>query len=71
MRGQPLVIVLTKADKLTRNELEKSKKVFFDKMNSIWEELPPIFVSSTVMKIGRDEILDFIGAAIKAQPKID
>ncbi len=71
VRGQPLAIVLTKADKLTRNELEKSKKVFFDKMNSIWEELPPIFISSTVMKSGREEILDFIGAAIKAQPKID
>jgi GTP-binding protein len=71
LRGQPLAIVLTKSDKLKRNELEKSKKVFFDKMNSIWEELPPIFITSTVTKAGKKEILDFISNAIKAQPKID
>ena len=71
VHNQPLVIVLTKTDKMKRNELEASKKVFCDKMFTIWEELPPIFLSSTVTKAGRKEILDFIGNAIKAQPKID
>jgi GTP-binding protein len=71
VHGQPLAIVLTKADKLKRNELEFSKNRFLEKMNSIWETLPPIFVTSTISKAGRKEILDFIGNAIKAQPKID
>jgi len=71
LRGQPLAIVLTKADKLTRNQLDQSKKVFFDKMNSIWDSLPPIFVTSITTKSGRKDILEFIEQAIKAQPKID
>lgn len=60
----PLVIVLTKADKLSRNEFVKSKARFTKAMMEIWEELPPIFTTSTVTKAGKKEILDFISQAM-------
>jgi GTP-binding protein len=70
-QAQPLAIVLTKTDKLKRHELEVSTARFIAKMESIWETLPPIFLTSVISKRGRDELLYFIGAAMKAQPKID
>lgn len=60
----PIAIVLTKEDKLSRNEFEKSKTRFIKAMLEIWEELPPLFISSTVTKKGKKEILDFIGQAM-------
>jgi len=60
----PIAIVLTKEDKLSRNELEKSKARFMKAMLEIWEELPPFFISSTVTKKGKKEILDFISQAM-------
>lgn len=60
----PIAIVLTKEDKLSRNELEKSKARFTKAMLEIWEELPPLFISSTVTKRGKKEILDFISQAM-------
>jgi len=60
----PIAIVLTKQDKLSRNEFEKSKSKFTKAMLEIWEELPPIFITSTITKNGKKEILDFIGQAM-------
>lgn len=58
--GVPFAIVFTKADKLGVNagitKVEEYKKVLLKN----WEELPPIFVSSSEKNTGRDEILDFI-----------
>ncbi len=63
----PIAIVLTKEDKLSRNEFAKSKARFIKAMLEIWEELPPLFITSTVTKNGRKEILDFIAQAMAAQ----
>lgn len=56
----PFAIVFTKADKLGPNAGKKSvedyKKVLLDK----WEELPPIFITSSEKASGRDDLLDFI-----------
>ncbi len=60
----PIAIVLTKEDKLSRNEFEKSKARFIKSMLEIWEELPPLFITSTVTKNGKKEILDFISQAM-------
>ena len=37
--------------------VEAYKKVLME----TWEELPPIFVTSSEKKQGRDEVLDYIG----------
>ncbi len=56
----PFAIVFTKADKLgpvkARTNVEEYKK----KLAETWEELPPIFVTSSEKKAGRDEVLGYI-----------
>jgi GTP-binding protein len=61
----PLIIVMTKIDKLSRNELAKSVSRYKKKLQEIWEELPPIIQSSIINKTGRDEILNEIEKAIQ------
>lgn len=56
----PFVICFTKADKLSDNQLKKSINNYKYELLKTWEELPSIFISSTVTKTGREELLDFI-----------
>ena len=61
----PFILVFTKTDKLGRNELNNSIKRFKKKLSEVWEELPPIILSSIKTKAGRSEILDEIEKAMK------
>lgn len=58
--GVPFSIVFTKADKLGSNavlaKVEAYKKVLLEN----WEELPPIFLTSSEKGTGRDELLQYI-----------
>lgn len=58
----PFAIVFTKADKLGPNagkaKVEEYKKVLLKQ----WEELPPVFITSSEKATGREEILDYIGS---------
>lgn len=63
----PIAIVLTKADKLKRKELAESVQAYKKKLLESWENLPPLFVTSTTKKMGQDEVLDFIDKAMKGQ----
>lgn len=56
----PFVLVMTKTDKLTVNELKKNKQLLIEKLLEEWEELPPIIISSAVTRTGRNEILNYI-----------
>ena len=56
----PFCIVYTKADKLSKAELDKNVETYKQRLLEDWEELPPIFVTSSETKLGRDEVLDFI-----------
>ncbi len=56
----PFCIVFTKADKLSKAELDKNIEVYKKRLMEDWEELPPVFVTSSETKQGREEILDFI-----------
>lgn len=56
----PFCIVFTKADKLSKAELDKNIETYKQRLLGDWEELPPIFVTSSETKLGRDEVLDFI-----------
>ncbi len=59
-KGIPFVIVLTKTDKLSSNELQKNLRRIREKTLERWEELPPLFLTSARKGTGREEILDFI-----------
>ncbi len=61
----PFIIVFTKTDKLTKNQLNKNIKFYKDYLLNIWEELPKVILSSTKTQEGKYEILDFIENANK------
>lgn len=56
----PFAIVFTKADKLGPRTLEKNIASYKRVLSKSWEELPPVFVTSSVNTSGRDELLDYI-----------
>lgn len=56
----PFSIVFTKVDKLSSVAAKKSVASYCSELLMQWEELPPVFVSSSVDKRGRNEILDYI-----------
>lgn len=53
-------IVFTKADKLGKVAAIKNVAAYSLELKNIWEELPPILVSSSVDGRGQDEIISFI-----------
>jgi GTP-binding protein len=56
----PFCLVFTKADKLSHNKLHSNIAAFKKEMEKDWEELPPVFITSSVSGQGKAEILDFI-----------
>jgi GTP-binding protein len=56
----PFILVFTKADKLTKNELQKNLAAYKKQLAGWWEELPPMIISSSETGVGRDEILKVI-----------
>lgn len=56
----PFCIVFTKADKVSKAELDRNVEALKARLLEEWEELPPIFITSSEKKQGRDEILDYI-----------
>lgn len=58
--GVPFSIVFTKVDKLSSTAAKKVLQIYTDRLLEEWEELPPIFVTSSADRRGRDNILDYI-----------
>lgn len=56
----PFCIVFTKLDKLSPNAAKVSTANYCAELVERWEELPPVFRTSSVDKRGRNEILDYI-----------
>ncbi len=63
--GVPFCIVFTKLDKMSATAAKKVTGDYCGQLLEEWEELPPVFKSSSVDKRGRNEILDYIGQLIK------
>ncbi|MDY5859012.1 MAG: ribosome biogenesis GTP-binding protein YihA/YsxC [Porphyromonas sp.] len=58
--GVPFSLVFTKADKLSRGRLAANIEAYKERLLETWEELPPIFVTSSEERLGRDELLGYI-----------
>ena len=56
----PLSLIFTKIDKISKGRLQENLKVYQTKLLESWEELPPILLSSSEKKEGRDKILNYI-----------
>lgn len=62
----PFAIIFTKTDKMGPNammaQVEKNKQRILE----LWEELPPVFISSSETGAGKEEILNYIGNVLES-----
>lgn len=58
--GIPFAIVFTKSDKLSSVKLQDRIEHYKQTLYEGWEELPPIFVTSSEKGTGREELLDYV-----------
>lgn len=58
--GVPFSIIFTKADKLAKTALASNVAAYKKRLLEEWEELPPVFVTSSESAVGRDEVLQYI-----------
>ena len=63
----PFCLVFTKADKESQKVVSQNIRLFLDRLRSTWQFLPQHFISSTVKKMGREKILDFISSTLTAK----
>ncbi len=59
-KGIPLAVVFTKADKPNDRGLKANVEAMRAQLAEVWEELPPMFVTSSLRKTGKDELLEYI-----------
>ncbi len=57
----PFAIVFTKMDKLGKTAGAQNVEAYKQEMLQTWEELPPVFVTSSETRLGREELLAYIG----------
>tara|TARA_B100000683_G_scaffold272751_1_gene316641 strand:+ start:1584 stop:2189 length:606 start_codon:yes stop_codon:yes gene_type:complete len=57
--GLPFVIVFTKVDKLNKTERAEFQSAYTAEMMKQWYKMPPVFVTSSETKEGREELLNF------------
>ena len=64
-RGVPFALIMTKCDKQGPNvlaaQLERDRGILLEQ----WEELPPVFCTSSLDARGKDEVLDYIDGILK------
>lgn len=56
----PFALVFTKADKLSKGKLSVNISAYKDRLLEGWEELPPLFITSSEERTGREELLNYI-----------
>jgi GTP-binding protein len=57
----PFAIIFTKADKVSKGRLGGNVQHYLKELSKQWEELPPYFVTSSENRMGREELLQYIG----------
>ncbi len=63
------IILFTKTDKLSANQLKIKISKYRAQLRSTWEELPEIIISSAAKNTGREEILNYIDRSNKLWKK--
>ena len=64
--GVPFSIVFTKGDKPGPVKLQQNVEAYKQKLLESWEELPPVFVTSSEKRLGGEELLEYIEAVNKS-----
>ena len=58
--GVPFAIVFTKGDKLGKMRLKENVEAYKNRLLEEWEELPPVFVTSSETGLGGEELTAYI-----------
>ena len=58
--GVPFAIVFTKGDKLGKMRLKENVEAYKARLLEDWEELPPVFVTSSETGLGGEELTQYI-----------
>ena len=58
--GIPFSIIFTKTDKQSQTRTRENIENYKQKLLETWEELPPVFLTSSVKQTGKAELLDYI-----------
>lgn len=58
--GVPFSIVFTKMDKMGPEAGKRQVASYCEKLLETWEELPPVFMTSSADRRGREQLLDYI-----------
>lgn len=66
--GVPFSIVFTKTDKLSKKAAEDNITSYCKTLMEQWEELPPVFITSSETYKGREEILSYIDQLTQLSP---
>ncbi|MFN5417197.1 MAG: ribosome biogenesis GTP-binding protein YihA/YsxC [Flavobacteriia bacterium] len=64
-KGIPFAMVFTKIDKLSSSVLIKNLTAYKKEMLKYWDELPPIFTTSSESKFGQEKLLNYIEQLLK------
>jgi GTP-binding protein len=67
----PFSICFTKIDKLSSNQLNKNLTRYKKEMLKTWAQLPPVFVTSSESRFGREQVLGYIEKVIPVFDKIN
>jgi GTP-binding protein len=59
--GIPFSIIFTKIDKISKAKLNENMEVYKNSLFETWEELPPVLLSSAETRVGKEDILGYIG----------
>ena len=59
-KGIPFAMVFTKIDKLSSSALQKNLAAYKKEMLKYWEELPPVFTTSSESRFGQEKLLNYI-----------
>lgn len=62
----PFSIIFTKSDKLSSSALQKNLSFYRKELLKYWEELPPVFISSSQSKLGRESVLNYLNEILDA-----
>lgn len=59
-KGLPFAMVFTKIDKLSSTSLQKNLAKYKKEMLKYWDDLPPVFTTSSTSEFGKERILNYI-----------
>jgi GTP-binding protein len=63
-KGLPFSMVFTKIDKISSSVLQKNLAKYKKEMLKYWEEMPPLFTSSSASGYGREPLLNYVDTII-------